>query len=225
MRGPAVSSGENTTETRDGARASRQPPVSPRRSRARRRRRPRRMRALVVALALGLTVAGVIALMSPVQDAIREITLPLRHEDIIRQQAADKRLDPALIAAVIYRESKFRDQTSKAGAEGLMQILPDTARFVAHKTGGTDFRPEDLGDPQINIAYGTWYLRYLLDEYHGNKVAAIAAYNAGRRHVDRWGGAALKVEDIRFPETQEYVSDVLDKRGEYAKRYRSELGL
>ena len=62
-----------------------------------------------------------------------ELTLPLRHEDIIRQQARDKNLDPALVAAMIYRESKFRDQTSAAGAKGLMQILPDTAKFVARQ--------------------------------------------------------------------------------------------
>jgi soluble lytic murein transglycosylase len=230
MRGPAASTGEEVQQTQEageayesGSRPLR--PASPRRRRSRRPLRPRRIRALVVALALGLAAAGVIALMSPVEDAIREITLPLRHEDIIRQQARDKDLDPALIAAMIYRESKFRDQTSKAGAQGLMQILPDTARFVAHKTGGTSFDEADLGDPQINISYGSWYLRYLLDAYDGNRVAAIAAYNAGRRHVDRWGGTALKVEDIRFPETQEYVNDVLKKRDEYANRYRSELGL
>jgi soluble lytic murein transglycosylase len=230
MRGPAASTGEEVQQTQEageayesGSRPLR--PTSPRRRRSRRPLRPRRIRALVVALALGLAAAGVIALMSPVEDAIREITLPLRHEDIIRQQARDKDLDPALIAAMIYRESKFRDQTSKAGAQGLMQILPDTARFVAHKTGGTSFDEADLGDPQINISYGSWYLRYLLDVYDGNRVAAIAAYNAGRRHVDRWGGTALKVEDIRFPETQEYVNDVLKKRDEYANRYRSELGL
>ena len=74
-----------------------------------------------------------------VDDAIKEFTLPLRHEDVIRQQARDKNLDPALIAAVIYRESKFRDQTSHAGAKGLMQILPETAHFIARTSGGTEF--------------------------------------------------------------------------------------
>jgi soluble lytic murein transglycosylase len=230
MRGSAASTGEDVRDANEVGQAEEavgrpSRPPSPRRRRSRRPLRPRRIRALVVALALGLAAAGVIALMSPVEDAIREITLPLRHEDIIRQQAKDKNLDPALVAAMIYRESKFRDQTSTAGAQGLMQILPDTARFVAHKTGGTSFDETDLRDPQINIAYGSWYLRYLLDAYHGNQVAAIAAYNAGRRHVDRWGGTALTVEDIRFPETQDYVKDVLRKRDEYAKRYRSNLGL
>jgi soluble lytic murein transglycosylase len=160
-----------------------------------------------------------------VDDALKEITLPLRHEDVIRQQARDKNLDPALIAAVIYRESKFRDATSEAGAKGLMQILPDTARFIARRSGGTEFEVRDLGTPQINISYGSWYLRYLLDRYDGNEIAAIAAYNAGHQNVDRWGSSDLRLADIRFPETADYTRDVLDKRGDYADKYRSELGL
>ena len=170
-------------------------------------------------------VVGVIVLKPTVDDAIKEITLPLRHEDVIRQQARDKNLDPALIAAVIYRESKFRDVTSDAGAKGMMQILPDTARFIATKSGGTEFEEGDLADPQINISYGSWYLRYLLDRYDGNTVAAVAAYNAGHGRVDEWGGKELTVEDIRFPETADYTRDVIDKRGDYAREYRSELGL
>ena len=180
---------------------------------------------MLAALAVAALVGGGIALLDPVEDAIKEITLPLRHDDIIRQQARDKQLDPALIAAIIYRESRFRDQTSKAGAKGLMQILPETADFVAHKTGGTEFEQGDLADPQINISYGSWYLRYLLDHYDGNTLAAVAAYNAGHRRVDRWGGSDLRMQDIRFPETRQYAEEVLDKRDEYAERYAKELGL
>jgi soluble lytic murein transglycosylase len=177
-------------------------------------------------IVFGAAGVALVTLVRPVvDDALKEITLPLRHEDVIRQQARDKDLDPALIAAVIYRESKFRDVTSEAGAEGLMQILPDTARFIAHRSGGTQFEVRDLGNPQINIAYGSWYLRYLLDRYDGNKVAAVAAYNAGHENVDRWGGRDLELADIRFPETADYTRDVLDKRGDYARKYRSELGL
>ena len=85
-----------------------------------------------------------------------EITLPLRHEDIIRQQARDKALDPALIAAVIYAESHFRDgRPRRAGAQGLMQLTPDTARYIAHKSGGSSSSVDDLSTPQVNIAYGT----------------------------------------------------------------------
>jgi soluble lytic murein transglycosylase len=182
-------------------------------------------RRVVALLLAGVLAAGALVVLGPAEEAIKEITLPLRHDDIIRQQARDKNLDPALIAAIIYRESKFRDQTSEAGARGLMQILPDTAHFVARKTGGTRFEEADLANPQVNIAYGSWYLRYLLDLYDGNQIAAIAAYNAGRRHVDRWGGSSLALDDIRFPETREYTEDVLDKRDEYRDRYGDELRL
>jgi peptidoglycan lytic transglycosylase len=182
-------------------------------------------RRTIYLLLLGVSVAGVIALLGPVQEAIKELTLPLRHEDIIRQQAREKNLDPALVAAVIYGESKFRDRTSSAGAKGLMQILPETADFVARKSGGTEFVHGDLANPQINISYGCWYLRYLLQRYDGNEVAAVAAYNAGHARVDRWGGANLTIEDIRFSETEEYTREVLDKRDEYADRYPDELGL
>jgi soluble lytic murein transglycosylase len=188
------------------------------------RPRARRTAIALSVLALGLGVGAAVALLDPLE-AIKEITLPLRHDDIIRQQARDKGLDPALIAAVIYRESKFRDRTSKAGAKGLMQILPETAEFVASKSGGTRFVQADLSNPQINISYGSWYLRYLVDRYTGNEVAAVAAYNAGHERVDRWGGKELGVDDIRFPETREYTRDVFDKRAEYSERYRSELGL
>ena len=193
--------------------------------RSARRRAGRRRSALIIGMLGTALVAAAIALKPAVDDAIKEITLPLRHEDVIRQQAADKNLDPALVAAVIYRESKFRDVTSEAGAKGLMQILPSTAQFIAHRSGGTRFELRDLGDPQINISYGSWYLRYLLDRYDGNEVAAVAAYNAGHERVDDWGGTALTVDDIRFPETAHYARDVMEKRGEYADKYRAELGL
>jgi soluble lytic murein transglycosylase len=191
-------------------------------------RRTRRRRRTVLLLLTGIvTVAGIgfVVLKPVIDNAIVELTLPLRHEDIIRQQARAKDLDPALVAAVIYRESKFRDQTSAAGAKGLMQILPDTAKFIAKRSGGTQFELHDLGNPQINIAYGCWYLRYLIQRYDGNEVAAVAAYNAGHGHVDGWGGSSLAMDDIRFPETKQYTQDVFDKRDDYVKHYRSELGL
>src|SRR5690348_12923201 len=102
--------------------------------------------------------------------AVNAFTLPLTNADVIRQQAADKHLDPALIAGVIYAETKFDPRPSSAGAQGLMQILPQTAEFLAHKSGATTFTTADLATPQVNIAYGSYYLRYLLDEYHGKIV-------------------------------------------------------
>jgi soluble lytic murein transglycosylase len=191
-------------------------------------RRRRAAVGTVFAIAIGVLVYMAVQ-VGP--HAVRELTLPLEHEDIIRQQATDKDLDPALIAAVIYQESKFRDRTSSAGAKGLMQLLPGTAEFIAHKSGGTSFELQDLGTPQINIAYGSWYLRYLMGRYNGNQVLAVAAYNAGEDNVDRWvtkaGGAHSfdAARDIPFPETRAYVHGVMSKRSAYRKHYAKELGL
>jgi soluble lytic murein transglycosylase len=197
------------------------------------RARVRRRRLAIVALAavLGAVAAAMFAGTDPIEDAVREITLPLHHDDIIRQQAADKNVDADLIAAVIYEESRFRDQTSHAGARGLMQITPDTADFIARRSGGVLFEQSDLATPQVNIAYGTWYLRYLLDRYDGNETLAVAAYNAGQTNVDRWVRAAGGEEQfdsarhIPFPETRAYVANVDERRGEYRERYGGELGL
>jgi soluble lytic murein transglycosylase len=203
--------------------------IARRPSRAKVRRR--RLIGLVVAAALALTVGAVVAGVGPLGDAVREITLPLRHDDIIRQQARAKSLDAALIAAVIYEESRFRDQTSHAGARGLMQITPETADFIAKHSGGFRFEQSDLATPQINIAYGTYYLRYLIDHYDGNEAPAIAAYNAGVTNADRWvaktGGpnAFDAADDIPFPETRAYVDNVLERRDQYREHYADELGL
>jgi soluble lytic murein transglycosylase len=178
----------------------------------------------VVAVILGAGIAIVLSQVN-VERAIQELTLPLQHEDIIRQQAAEKDLDPALIAAVIYSESKFRDQESSAGAIGLMQITPSTARYIERLSGGTTFRTSDLNDPQINISYGCYLLRHFLDRYGGNTVAALAAYNAGPANVDSWGGHELQLSDIKFPETRAYVEEVLSKRNDYASKYADDLGL
>ncbi len=186
---------------------------------------------MLLAATLGGGVAAAVGGLDPIGDAVREITLPLHHEDIIRQQSAEKRLDPALIAAVIYEESRFRDQTSHAGARGLMQITPDTARFIARDSGGTAFTQEDLATPQVNISYGAYYLRYLLRRYDGNATLAIAAYNAGETNVNRWieraGGADGfdAGEDIPFPETRHYVENVEERQRDYREHYRDELGL
>jgi soluble lytic murein transglycosylase len=198
--------------------------MSPKRGRRKRTARRRRLLAGVGILALGLLGGLALGVFGKVDDAIQELTLPLRHEDIIRQEAAQWDVEPALVAGMIYAESRFRDQTSHADARGLMQITPDTARFIARKSRGTEFVLEDLSDPDVNIAYGTFYMRYLLDALDQNEVAALAAYNAGLGNVEEWGGADLELGDIRFGETRSYVERVLEKRGEYRETYPRELG-
>jgi soluble lytic murein transglycosylase len=182
---------------------------------------------------LGLAVAvGLIALIAPrLQHAVHELALPLRDATVIRAQAAEKHLDPALIAAVIYAETKFDPRPSSAGAQGLMQILPSTAEFLARRSGGVRFQTGDLATPSINIAYGSYYLRYLLDHYEGNTMLAVAAYNAGLTNVDAWvarareHGTRLTVAAIPFGETREYVRRVLDAESAYRATYARQLGL
>jgi soluble lytic murein transglycosylase len=178
----------------------------------------------VIAMLLGLVALGV-------HQATRALTLPLSHASIIREQAAAKHLDPALIAAVIYAESKFEPRPSSAGAQGLMQILPATAYYLAHLSGGSRFTASDLATPSVNLAYGSYYLRYLLDHYGGDEMLAVAAYNGGLANVDSWvaranaGGRRLTAEAIPFPETREYVLRVFSAQRAYRARYARELGL
>jgi soluble lytic murein transglycosylase len=189
-------------------------------------RRKRRRRLLLggTVVAAGVGIGVLLGVIGKVDQAIQELTLPLRHEDVIRQQAAEKDVDASLIAAVIYAESRFRDQTSHAGARGLMQITPLTANEIERLSGGTSFKVEDLSDPEINIRYGTFRLRQLLERYEGNEVAALAGYNAGPGNADGWGGAEMELDDIGFPETRGYVEEVLDKQRAYRGEYGRELG-
>ena len=194
-----------------------------------RRRQRRRLLGGVAALAI-VAITVVVMLPAAKQAVNDEFGLPLRYASIIRQQAGDKHLDPALVAAVIYAETRFDARTSSAGAEGLMQIEPETAQFLARRSGATTFTTADLGTPSVNIAYGSYYLRYLLNEYNGSKVLALAAYNGGEANVDRWEAAAeadghsLQISAIPFPETRAYVQKVLGAQGRYRRTYARQLG-
>ena len=147
---------------------------------------------------------------------------PLAYENIVVGHAKNYDLDPALLAAVIYRESKFdANARSSSGAIGLMQLLPATAKGIALHTGGSKFRVADLWNPEINVRYGAFYLRRLIDKY-GDLRLALAAYNAGQANVDGW---LAQEKGIAFAETREYVDSVLETRDIYADAYGKELGL
>ena len=190
----------------------------------------RRRRALAGLIGVACLVFAIVLAMPLFRRAVNDLSLPLSYSDVIRQQAVQKHLDPALIAAVIYAETKFDARPSSAGAEGLMQILPQTAEFLARRSGATTFTVSDLGTPEVNIAYGSYYLRYLLDRYNGQEVPALAAYNGGETNVDRWmaddqrQGRSLTVDEIPFPQTQAYVAKVLQAQKQYRRTYPSELG-
>ena len=176
------------------------------------------MRRLGVLLVLAAVVGGgalyVVHSQPPWYERLR---YPLRYEQIVRAHARNYRLDPALLAAVIYTESKFdANAHSDAGAIGLMQLLPDTATGIALRTGGKRFVVSDLYDPEINVRYGAWYLRHLLDRYGGDERTALAAYHAGQANVDTWRAEGV---GIQFPQTRYYVDKVERLKKVYARAY------
>lgn len=157
---------------------------------------------------------------------MRQFVYPLQYEYLVRHYAAQEGVEPALVASVILVESKFdKEAASHRGAQGLMQIMPDTGEWIAKKMGVRSFHPAQLGDARINIRMGTWYLSYLMRVYKGNKVLALAAYNAGRGYVDLWiqnyGWTTdfSEIDKIPFAETREYVKIVLLNEQQYKLLY------
>ena len=179
------------------------------------------MRRLFWLVAVVVVAAGAFAYVDATSPRWYErIRYPLRYSEYVRVHARERGLDPALVAAVIYQESKFRsDAKSSSGAIGLMQLTPSTAKGIAIRTGGSAFRTSDLYDPEINIRYGAWYLDNLFAKYHDERLV-LAAYNAGQGNVDRW---LAHGEPIQFPETRAYVSRVERLKGVYAKAWHSQL--
>ena len=177
-------------------------------------------------LGAGLVALALVLLALPffleAQETVRRFTHPLLYEETIRAAAAENGVEPALVAAVIRTESRFDEEVrSSWGAYGLMQILPETARFISERSGVSG----DYRDPETNIRIGTWYLGYLQDRYEGDERLALAAYNSGEGQTDDWiseGGFDV-ARDIPFEETREYVEDVLEACDIYAELYGRNL--
>ena len=178
-------------------------------------------RVLALAVMLVGAVVALVYLQNPATpDFVQRVRYPFKYQEIVRGHARNYKLDPALIAAVIYQESKFDPRAKSAsGAMGLMQLLPSTAHGIALHTGGSAFRTEDLWNPEINVRYGAFYLRRLLNKY-GDERTALAAYNAGQTNVDRWRVAG---KGIAFAETRHYVDRVEELKEIYRDAWRSEL--
>jgi soluble lytic murein transglycosylase len=167
-----------------------------------------------------LAAGGVVYVVETSPTWYERVRYPLRYGPIVREQAREKGIDPALVAAVIYQEARFDSSAeSSSGAVGLMQLRPETAKGIALRTGGTAFRVSDLRDPAINIRYGSWYLQNLFEKY-GDERLVLAAYNAGQGNVDRW---LANGEDIGFPETRAYVESVERLKRVYRDAWRAEL--
>jgi soluble lytic murein transglycosylase len=179
------------------------------------------VKKLLALLVVGAALGGAFAYVNSTEPAwYVRLRYPLRYQAIVRGHARNYRLDPAFLAAVIYQESKFHAHArSSSGAIGLMQLLPATAKGIAVHTGGSRFRLSDLDDPEINVRYGAWYLRHLLDKY-GDERTALAAYNAGQDNVDHWRANG---QGIAFSETRHYVKRVEHLRTLYRRGYHAQL--
>lgn len=152
---------------------------------------------------------------------------PIKYTSIIKGHAKNYDIPPELLAAVIQQESDFQPAIrSQAGAVGLMQLQPKTAKGIATRTGGSKFRESDLVNPELNVRYGSWYLSHLHEKLDGSELSwslALAAYNAGQGNVAKWMAddkdGELRTEEIPFTETRNYVQDVERMADIYRRAY------
>lgn len=173
-----------------------------------------------------LGVLGLVFLLVVVAPLFWRILYPMPYRSAIEKSAAEYKLDPRLIAAVIKVESNFRpDATSPKDARGLMQILPSTGTWIATQIELPNYTDALLYDPQVNIRLGCWYLSNLLNQFGGNMPVALAAYNGGRGNVKiwlstgLWNGEESDISHIPFAETRGYVWKVLRIYSVYAELY------
>lgn len=155
-----------------------------------------------------------------------KVIYPYPNRAIIENYASQYGVDPLLVVSVIREESKFFPKSeSHKGAKGLMQLMPTTAQSIAESLGDKTYSEDDLLEPEKNIQYGTWYLASLQRVFDNNTTLVTAAYNGGRGHVQRWikdgqlDPNNIRIQDIPFKETRDYVGRVLKSYEKYNKLY------
>ena len=200
---------------------------------------PPALRAVILLLLLTAFLTGAVAVTRSYlaaqeerrrleAEAAERAQHPLVYADLITQYAATQDLDPALVSAVILCESSFDAQAeSRLGARGLMQLMEETAGWVAHKLGEDDasYTFDRLYDPETNIRYGTWYLSYLSRRFDGDATKIVCAYHAGQGNVDAWlknpqySSDGVTLDVIPTEDTATYAGRVLRARDVYRKYY------
>ena len=197
-----------------------------RRVRAARRRRQRRRTLLTIfASALVVLIAlGAWALFG--RGRMDLSRYPMTYAPEIRAAAAEFSLDPAYVASVVLAESSFdAEAVSSAGAIGLMQIMPATGEWIAGKLEDEPFDVQRLYQPEVNLRYGCWYLRFLLDRYDGDMYTASTAYHQGQGRVDQWLEDPEYSEDgrtltaISSAVTDTYVNRIMENYAHYQELY------
>ena len=190
-----------------------------------RREEERQRRALIMAVVV-FALALAVYFLSQSEPVQRRYLYPYPYQELVELYAKANGVDSALVASVIMNESRFQnDARSPRGAIGLMQIMPETAQWIAVQLGDDNFSLEKLREPETNIRYGVWYLAELQREFAGNNILALAAYNAGRGTVrdwieeGDWPWTFHALDKIPYPETRSYVKNVLQNRIRYEKLY------
>lgn len=181
----------------------------------------RKWRFAIGAITLFLIFVGVLLLGK----AMDRRSYRLDYPELIAESANEYGLDRYLVAAVIHVESgNDPDAVSKSGALGLMQVMPETGEWIAGKLGLSDFTPEQLKTPEVNIRMGCWYLSFLQERFQGNRINMIAAYNAGHGNVEKWLADGELSRDgqlyhIPIEETEKYVEKVQRAYEKYKTLY------
>ena len=178
-------------------------------------------------LILALVLVVVLGLIYASSTWFLKKRYPMLYRDIILLYSSEYELDPYLVFAVIWVESKFDSRaTSRRGARGLMQIVPTTGSWVAEKMGLKGYNDDSLYDPDINIRIGCWYINYLKELYFGDMNLALAAYNGGSGNVRKWlndprySRDGKTLEDIPFKEIKNFVNRVWHAYNRYKRLYR-----